>query len=396
MTVLPGELRQALRGFARRPGFTAVAVLTIAVGIAANTAIFSVADALLLRPLPYAQPERLVLLAAQKNGARFTGFTVGLFSWPHFQQIERENRSFSGVAAVTDEVFNVTGAENPEQDQAARVTWNFLPILGVQPALGRGFTPQEDQPGAALVVLLSDAMWRRRYHADPAVLGREITLDQKPYTIIGVLPRDFRCDLLGPEIDLIAPRVFDLNLATPQQIQGGAGFLYAVARLSPGIGLEQAQTEMNALVARYREERPGFPDIDTTVRAHRLRDDMVANYRPAVLILFGAVALVLLIACGNVASLLLAHGLGRRRETALRSALGAGRGRLIRQLLAESVILALAGGGAGVLLSAWGTRLIVALAGDSLRACCCSLWASRSSRACCSAWRPPCNFRARI
>ncbi len=366
MTIFPGELRQALRAIARRPGFTVVAVLTIAIGIGANTAIFSVADALLLRPLPYTQPERLVLLAAQKNGVRFRQFSVGFFSWPHFEQIKRESRSFSGVAAVTQEAFNVTGADNPEQAQAARVTWNFLPVVGVRPALGRRFTPQEDQPGGPLVVLLSDAMWRRRFHADPAVLGREITLDQKPYTIIGVLPPNFRFDLVGPRIDLIAPRVFDLNLATPQQIQAGAGFLLAVGRLIPGVSLAQARTEMDALSIRYRGERPGFPDIDTTVRADRLRDDVVANYRPAVLILFGAVSLVLLIACGNVASLLLAHGLGRRRETALRSALGAGRGRLIRQLLTESVILALAGGAAGALLSAWGTRLIVALAGDSL------------------------------
>lgn len=341
-------------------------VLTIAIGIGANTSIFSVADALLLRPLPYAQPDRLVLLAAQKNGVQFDRFTVARFSWPHFQQIARETRSFSGIGAVTDEVFNVTGPDDPEQAPAARVTWNFLPLLGVQPALGRGFRPQEDQPGGPLVVLLSDAMWRRRFHADPAVPGREITLDQKSYTVIGVLPHDFRFDLVGPKIDLITTRVFDLNLATPQQIQGGAGFLLAVARLRPGVSLEQAQTEMHALSIRYGEERPGFPDTDSTVRADRLRDDMVANYRSAVLILFGAVGLVLLIACGNVASLLLAHGLSRRRETALRLALGAGRGRLMRQLLSESVILAIAGGAVGVLLSAWGTRLIVGLAGDSL------------------------------
>src|SRR5581483_11478958 len=207
--------------------------------------------------------------------------------------------------------------------------------------------------GGPLVATLSDEFWRRRFAADRSVIGRHITLDQKDYTIIGVLPAGFRFDLLGQKLDLITTRLFDLNLATPQQIQGGASFLNAVARLAPGVRLEQAQAEMNALAVRYRAERPGFPDTDPAlvVRAGPLREDTVANYRSAVLILFGAVGLVLLIACGNVASLLLARALGRRRETAVRTAMGAGRSHLIRQLLTESVLLALAGGSAGVFLS---------------------------------------------
>jgi putative ABC transport system permease protein len=357
------ELRHAFRRFAHRPGFTAIAVLTIALGIGANTAIFSVADALLLRPLPYAHPERLVLLTSQKRGEPFT---MGLMSWPRFDLLRRESRSFSGIAAFTNEVFNLTGRDDPEQVAAARVSWDFLPLLGVEPALGRGFTPADDQPRGPMVVLLSDSLWRRRFNADPAIVGRTITLDQNDYTVAGVLPARFRFDLIGPQIDLITTRVFDLNLATPQQIQAGAGFLNAVARLRPGVAMEQAQAEMNALAARYTVERPGFPDTSAIVRAGPLREDMVANFRPAVLLLFGSVALVLLIACGNVASLLLAHAVGRRRETVLRAALGAGRGRLIRQHLIESAILSLAGGAVGVLLTAWGTRFIVSLAGDTL------------------------------
>ncbi len=365
MTTLARDVRYALRGFAKSPGFAAVAVLTLALGIGANTAIFSVADALLLRPLPYAHPERLVVLSAQKTG---TPFTLGPLSWIRFQQLNRDSRSFTGIAAFSNEVFNLTGRDNPEQLAAARVSWNFLPILGLQPAVGRGFTAEEDQPGGSLVALLSEEFWRRGFGGDPSIVGRHVTLDQKDYTIIGVLPAGFRFDLLNPKIDLVTTRLFELNLATPQQIQGGAGFLNIVGRLRPGVGPEQAQAEMDTLAVQYRQERPGFPDADpaVTVRADNLQAGTVANYRPAVLILFGAVGMVLLIACGNVASLLLARALGRRRETAVRTALGAGRGHLVRQLLTESMVLALAGGAAGVLLSAWGTRAIVSLASGNL------------------------------
>ncbi len=365
MPGLPNDLRCALRLVTKSPGFGAVAILTLAVGIGANTAIFSVANALLLRPLPYTAPDRLVVISAEQKKSGTRG---GPLSWPRFEFTREHSRSLAGLAAFTPEVFNLTGLGDPEQVRAARVSWNFLDVLGVAPALGRTFRTEEDRPGGDPVVLVSASFWTRRFAGDHAAVGRHVTLDSKDYTIIGVLPPDFRFGFFGSAVDIVAPRVFDLNLITPQQANGGTMFLTYVARLAPGVTIRQAQSEIDALSSRYRRENPKLPDADPSLiaRVDDLRDGLVASARPAVLILFGAVGLVLLIACANVGSIVLSRSLGRTREIAVRKAVGATRVQIVRQLVVESLVLALAGGALGTALSAWGVKALAALAGDNL------------------------------
>jgi|HubBroStandDraft_1064217.scaffolds.fasta_scaffold06954_6 putative ABC transport system permease protein len=359
------HFRYGARTLAKSPGFALVAIVTLALGIGANTAIFSVANALLLRPLPYAHPERLVLVYAERADA---AGAIHPFSFPRSTFLSEKSRAFSGFAAFTNETFNLTGRGDPEQLAAARVSWNFFDVLGVRPAMGRAFLPEEDRPGGRAVCLISHALWTRTFGARADIAGQNITLDATPYTIVGVLPRDFHFAPLGRGVDLWAPRVFDLNITTPAQIQGGVGFLSAVARLAPGIGARQAEAEMGILDRQYKRENPRMPDADPaqTIRARELQGQIVSNVRTAVLILCGAVGLLLLIACANVAALLLSRALARRKEIAIRTALGARRGALIMQLLAESVLLAAAGGLLGIALSALGTHALATLGQGNL------------------------------
>jgi putative ABC transport system permease protein len=365
LDTLRRDLRYALRMLAKSPGFTATAILTLAIGIGANTAIFTVSSALLLKPLPYDHPEGLMVLSSARPDQHSGALP---FSFPRFEFLRDHSRSFSGIAAFTNENFNLTGLGDPEELAAARVSSKFFDVLGVRPALGRTFLPEEDRPGGKPVVLISDRFWRRRLGGASAALGRNLALDSRDCTIIGVLPSNFRFALLDSNADIWAPKVFELNIATPDQIRGGAGFLNAVARLAPGISDSEARAEMDVLNRQYQRERPGTPDTDprAIIDANGLREQFVANVRSALLLLTGAVAFVLLIACANVASLLLSRALARRKEAAVRTALGAGRGDLIRQMLTESVALAFAGGVCGILLSQWGATTLAAMAASSL------------------------------
>jgi predicted permease len=358
------DARSALRYFRNNPAFAAISIFTLAVGIGANTAIFTVANALLLRQLPYPEPERLALISYERIA---TGERQGDLSWPRFTSIRDLNQSFSGVAAFTDETFNLTGRGAPEQLKAGRVSWSFFGVLGIRPAAGRWFLPDEDKPGGPPVVVATHEFWDRHFGANASLAGQTLTLNNAIYTVVGVLPPGFRFDSLGA-VDLYAPRVFDLSLLSPSQLNAGAGFLSCVARLRPGITFSRAQAEMNTLAAQYRREYPRFPDADPglAVRVGNLRDEIVSSVRTAIWILFGAVGLVLLVACANVASLLLSRALGRTREIAVRTAMGATRADIVRQLLIESVLLAMCGGIAGAAFGSWMAKALAAIAGQSL------------------------------
>jgi putative ABC transport system permease protein len=353
------NLRFAVRTLRKQPAFAGISILTLAMGIGANTAIFTVADALLLKPMPYADPGRLLLVTARRGDQ-----ADHPLSWPRVRMIQEQSRSFSAIAAFTREAFNLSGTGDPEQILSARVSWNFFELLGVRPAAGRTFLPQEDRPGGEPVVIVSQALRDRRNLAP----GQHLSLDGRNYTIVGVLPGEFHLTPLGPAPDIYAPRVYEFNLVSPAQVEGGVGFLDCVARLQRGVAPSAAQAEMDTISARYRAANPGLPDAAPTiaVRVIGLLDATVENIRPTLLILFGAVALVLLIACANVGGLQLSRALGRRREIAVRMATGASRGSVVRQLLTESLLLAFAGGVLGAALSAAATQLLAASASDYL------------------------------
>jgi predicted permease len=354
----------ALRTLIKSPGLTFVALLTLAIGIAVNTAVFTVANAVLLRPLPYHQPDRLILAAG--NDASAGDFPT--LSYPYFNAVRDRIHALSAIAACTFENFNVTQRGDPEQVQAARVTWNFFPVLGV-PIRGRNFLPEEDRPGGAPVVILSHQFATRLFGAADRAVGQNITLDSGAYTIIGVLPPEFVLTIFGPRRDVWAPRVFDFSFVTPARVARGGMYFNVIGRLIDGATREQAGAEMAAVYQQYRQDHPGNYDatVDLHLRAESLQDQLVAGLRPTLLILWTATSLVLLIACANVASLLLSRALGRRREFAVRIALGAGRWVVVRQLLTESLLLAAISGVIGVALAAVGTRALTALDPDSLR-----------------------------
>ena len=348
MDTLRHDIRYAIRTMLKSPGFTAVAVIALALGIGANTAIFSVVNALLLKPLPYKDAERLVLIWHTYPKLNLDQASV---SAPSYVEYRDMTSSFEQVATATTWSVNLTGVGEPERLQGARVSYNLFTTLGVEPVRGRSFLGEEDQPGKNRVVVLSYGLWQRRFGGDPNLIGQTITLDGTSYDVVGIMPPRF---VFMVEVDLFTPVAF-----TPDQLAAtnhGNEYLICVARMKPGLALGQAAAEMNTLADQLRQEFYG-PNWGITVLP--LREQLVGSFRTALFILLGAVGCVLLIACANVANLLLARASARSKEIAVRTALGASRSRIVRQLLTESVLLAALGGAVGLLLAFVGIRLLV-------------------------------------
>jgi predicted permease len=348
METLWQDIRYGWRLLAKNPGFTAIAVVTLAIGIGASTAVFSVVDTVLIRPLPYQQPNRLMLVSETLPGMSLddVGISAG-----EYQDYRDRNRSFSQVAAFESAGFNLTDAGQPLRVNAAAMSASAFPLLGVSPELGRSFTPDEDRDGASHVVVLSHALWEHEYHSDPNVLGKTLKLDEKQFTVIGVMPASFRFPFDGAPLseaaDIWVPIAFAPDRLSPENRNREFG-VGLIGRLKPGTTKEQAQKDVENVANGFMREYSYSGTGRVVPRAYNFSAHTVENVRPLVVLLILAVACVLIIACANVANLLLARASHRSREMAIRSAVGARPGRIVRQCLVESILLSMCGTGAGV------------------------------------------------
>jgi predicted permease len=350
MTAFWQDVRYSMRMIAKAPGFAAIVILTLALGIGANTAIFSVVNAVLLAPLPYNQPDELVMVWS-KNDSK--GYQTSPASGGDYAEWKSQNSVFEGTAASSDRLYTLTGAGEPEDVVGYKFSADYFRLLGTRPELGRTFLDEEDRAGGRDVVVLGDAIWRRTFHGDPNIVGKSITLTGKAFTVVGVMPASFRYPSL---VELWTP----LNLPASFLSNYDETPLRVLARLKPGVTLKQAQAQMDALQQRIAQEHPQT-DAGNGVNLIPLREQIAGDVKMPLLILLGAVGFVLLITCANIASLMLARAAGRRKEIAIRTALGASRARLIRQFLTESLLLSLAGGALGLLFASGATSFLLAI-----------------------------------
>ena len=354
------ELRYAVRQLVKSPWFTAIAIIGLGLGIGANVALFSVVNSVFLRPLPYREPDRLVRLTSTHEAQQLR--RVG-FSYPRYLEVQQRQQVFSDLALSAPNAFTVTGRGDPEQLVGLHASAALLPALGLEPLVGRNFSADEDRPGGEQVVLVSHRIWQERFNRDPSILGQALTLDGAPYTIIGVLPEAASAFPLN-QFQIWVTRPAEVPYVAPSQLNNGGYFFQLVARLKPGVSLVQAREAMNVIASGYRAGNAANVDAPSEIEVVPILDDAVGDQRRSYLMLFAAVGCVLLIACANIANLLLARFAGRRKEIAARFALGASRAHVVRQMVTESMVVALLGGLVGVLLAQWALGAAVALGAD--------------------------------